>query len=798
MNYATTGRSCRRPLHRRLLTISLVGALTLLPETIAAAQAGENIERKQAFRLPSQPLSAALRQFAEQSGVQIAYATAIAEGARAPAVNGVMSADDALAQLLAGSGITSISDAHSVTLVKNQPQASAAGDTVTVVGHAEIADGPVTGYRAARSATATKTDTALRDLPQSVQVVPRTVLEDRQTTELTEALQNVSSVQQNGTSGNRAETFLVRGFSSPGYAIDGVMLNAAGDRPETFLDLANVERVEVLKGPVSALYGRGEPGGLINIVTRRPSYQWEGDASLQGGSFGFWRGEGSLSGPLTDDKRVTARLTGALQTEEGFVDERRRSDRQFLSTAVRWEPTDATRFNFGLDYTRQKQPFDRGLIVSADNQINLPRERFLGERWSQVEAAKRRFSFGAEHEMSDAWTLRGSLRYDDALVEDTGIDYRDLRDDDRTLRRRYTDRREDSTQFDAQLESQWTFATGQVDHTLLGGLQYTRSRMNFLSYRANIDAIDIYQPAYGAAMPTPSLNSDFRNTIRMASLFLQDQIDFSEQWKALAGLRYDRARQHMDQRVGDGDPDVNDWALTKRLGLVYRPVEPFSLYASYAESFVPQAGQSRNGQSLDPEEGWQVETGAKWDLLPDRLSLTTALFQINKRNIAADDPLDSDYSVLTGRQRVRGLEMDLTGTPLPGWELIWSGAYLDARITQDEDYAIGNRLTGVPKWSSSLWSTYRFQPGSSLDGLKLGAGVQMVGARKGDLDNSFGVSGYYRLDATVSYQLTRQLEVSVTGKNLTDQDYIETPVSRTENHPGAPRSVYVALKARFR
>lgn len=757
------------------------------------------------YSIPAGPLGAAISRFGDRSNLQVLYPAALVQGKASPGVSGTLTREAALDRLLADTGLAwRFTNDSTITLL--DPSAAGAGGAppaggatlapITILGAQETGTGPVDGYRATRTVTGTRTDTALRDIPQSIQVVARDAITDRQTTSLTEALQNVSSVQQNGTSGNRAETFKVRGFSSPGYAIDGVMLNPTGDRPETFLDLANVERVEVLKGPASALYGRGQPGGLINIVTRRPSDTFEADGSVQGGSYGFWRGEGSVSGPIDADGTLTGRLTGALQTEEGFRDERGRSTRQFGSAALRWEPTDDTRFTFGLDHTHQKLPFDRGLIVTPDNEVSLPRERFLAEKWSEIDARKTRLSLGAEHDFNDRFTVRGSLRYDDARVHDTGIDFRDLEDDGRTLNRRYTDRVEDSWNLDAQLEAQLEFDTGAIAHTLLGGFQYTRSRMDFTSYRANIDPIDIYDPVYGASMPTPSLNSDYVNDIEMASLFLQDQIEFSPQWKALAGLRYDHVRQTMDQKVGDSDPPIDDGALTGRLGLVYQPIEPVSLYASYSESFSPQGGMTRDGAALDPEEGWQIETGIKVDLVPDRLSLTAAVFQITKKNVATSDPLDSDYSVLTGEQRVRGVEADVTGEILPGWEVIVSGAYLDARITEDEDYQVGNRLTGVPLWSGSLWTTYEFQEGN-FEGLKLGAGIQAVGARKGDLDNSFSVDGYYRLDAMASYKFSDNLEFSLIGRNLTDRDYIETPVSRTENHPGAPRSVFASLKATF-
>ncbi|WP_052365531.1 TonB-dependent siderophore receptor [Halotalea alkalilenta] len=759
-------------------------------------------EARLSFSIPAQPLSDALAAFGRQAGLQVSADAGLVAGVSAAPVDGVMTPGEALDRLLSGTGLAwHRFDGDTVTLSRRPvTEENAALSTLTVVGSRLPSEwAPVDGYRAVSSATATKTNTALRDIPQSIQVIPRELIEDRQVIQLSEAVESVSSVQQASTSGNRAESFRIRGFDAPGYAIDGVMLNPVGDRPETFLDMANVERVEVLKGPASALYGRAQPGGLINIVTRRPSDTFEGDATVQAGSEDFRRAQGSISGPIDAGGELTGRLTGATQREDGFRGSAAaRSERQLASLALRWTASEATTFTFGIDHTEQETPFDRGLIVTADNAVSLPRDRFLAESWSRVEARKTRFSFGAEHLANDWLTLRGTVRYDDAKVRDTGIDFRGLEDDGRTLNRRYTDRTEDSTNLVAQFEGIATFDVAGMTHRLLGGVEYAKSRMDFLSYRANIDPIDIYTPVYGAVRPAASLNSDYTEDIELYSIFAQDQIDLSSQWKLLAGLRYDQVRQTMEQRAGSSDPDIDDGSMTGRLGIVYQPITPLSLYASFSQSFSPQSGMAQDGAALIPEEGEQLELGLKADLIADRLSLTSSVFQITKQNVATSDPRnpDADYSLQTGEQRVRGVELDIIGQLTPGWEVVASAAYLDARITEDETLEVGNRLTGVPLWSSSLWSTYEFQSGR-LAGLSLGGGITTVGSRKGDLDNSYQVDGYQRLDATLGYPLSEHVELSLTAKNLTDEEYIATPVSRTENHPGAPRSLIMAVRASF-
>jgi iron complex outermembrane receptor protein len=280
------------------------------------------------------------------------------------------------------------------------------------------------------------------------------------------------------------------------------------------------------------------------------------------------------------------------------------------------------------------------------------------------------------------------------------------------------------------------------------------------------------------------------------SVYLQDQVDLSDQWKLLAGLRYDYFDQDTRVRTGDPEPSMDDGALTWRAGIVYQPVDTLSFYTSYAMSFMPQSGLGENNSPLDPEKGWQIEAGVKADLIPDRLSATFSVFQITKNNVAVSVP-GEDYSRLTGQQRSRGFEVDMTGEITSGWQVIGSLGYLDAEVTKDGDAAIiGNRLIGTPHWSGSLWTTYEFQDGK-LEGLKLGTGVSAVGKRYGDLENSFFVDGYYRLDASLSYKINENLDFSLIGRNLTDRRYIETTASRTDNYAGKPINVMAAIKASF-
>lgn len=791
----------------RLPALPSLALLIMLP--MGNGWAAEASERPGTARysMSAQPLASALAQFARQNRLQLSFDAALATGKTAPAVNGELSEREALTRLLRDSGLGWSLTEDRTLLLFAQPASGSinlAPSTITSNRYIEHANGPVQGYRATRSATGTKTDTALRDVPQSIQVVSRQVLEDQQVNNLGDALTNVSSVQRGNSHGGSSESFIIRGFKATTYAVDGMLINPLVSRPEALRDLANVERVEVLKGPASVLYGRGNPGGLINLVTRQPSFTPEAEVKAQAGSYDFYRLEANASGPLDEAKTLAGRMTVATQTERGFRDTFRDSKRIYVAPTLRWEPSDVTRVDAGLEYINQTSPFDRGLIP-VNGKINMNADRYLHEPWSRDKADKVSVWYRAEHDVNDWLTLRQMTRWDQSHKNRYVVDLRGLEDDNRTLARRATDGDERIKTLDMQFEAIARFATGGLKHTALAGFEYIDGKRNVATDRATLGSIDIFNPVYGARPGAFSFNEETDYQLEAYSFYLQDQIDLSEQWKLIVGARYDDTRQRNTTTVvnpitGLGrvstPTNLNPSKVSPRLGLVYQPTDWLALYASYSTSFTPQSDTQRNGSPLDPEEGEQYEVGAKFDLIPDRLSATLSVFEITRQNVAATDPTDDNYSVQTGEQRVRGAELDVSGTPLDGWEIIGNVSALDAKVTKDTTIETGNRLDGVPILSGSIWSSYQLQDGP-MKGLGFGAGVIAVGERQGDIDNSYDVSGYARIDASVFYDIDENIRVSLKGRNLTDRKYIETAANTDGNYAGAPASFIASVSAKF-
>ncbi len=786
---------------RGALCTALLAALPLAAPLAHAQSSAPAPAAVVSFDIPAQPLSSALLLFGRQSGQQLAAPSALLAGQRSQPVHGTLPPTQALQQLLAGTGLRATAHANGLR-IEAAPAAAparvpAAGnaqqttDLDDVQVHAWRADGR---YRVTHSGTATRTGSALRDVPQSMQIVSREVIEDQQLVRLTDVLQNVSSVQINGTGGNRGETYQIRGFVTPRYAINGFALTSAMDRPEAFVDLANVEQVEVLKGPASVMFGLGDPGGVINIVTRAPRPEFAADAALQAGSFGFQRAEGSVTGPLNASGTLSARATAAWQEEDGFRDHAASSRRSYGAAALRWDPDADTRIDLAVDHVDQSQPFDRGLIATDDGVYVHDARRYLGETWSVTGARKTVASLVAQRAFSPAFNLRVSGRYSDAHVQDHGaVDLQGVEDDGRTVRRRITDRTEASNDANVRVDAIFDTTLAGMRHRVLAGVEHTRAQMDFASARANIGSLDMWAPQYGVATrPVTRPNADYAYDVEMNSVYLQDQVTLSPHWKALFSLRHDRVRSDQDDFFNEERTRVKDSAVTRRAGLVYQPNDWAALYASYTESFQPQSGQTRDGAALSPERGEQFELGTRLDLLDERLTLTSAVFQITKQDVATEDPFEPDFSILTGEQRVRGWEVDVSGRPAEGWQVIANVSLLDAEITRDNTYAVGNQLVGVPRYSGRLWVQRDF--GGVLDGLTVGAGVTRVGEREVDLDNSFRIDGYTTFDARIGYALTPRVDVSLRLRNLTDRFYIEGVQASNNLYAGTPRSAVVQVK----
>jgi iron complex outermembrane receptor protein len=660
---------------------------------------------------------------------------------------------------------------------------------------------PEEDYYIPDASTATRTDTPILEIPQAVQVIPQEVIEDQQAIGVEEVLENAAGVSFLGNNDGFGLNFSIRGFDNAPILRDGFRLfGGEGIEPET----ANLERVEVLRGPASVLFGQSEPGGVINVVTKQPLSEPFYNVQLQVGNRNFVSPSIDLSGPLTEDGRLLYRLNALYRHQDSFRNFDNSFDRFFIAPILTWQVSDQTDLTVDLEYFSDDDPANLGTVAFGDGIADIPPERVTNNPDDTIEQDYLNVGYTLEHRFHENWQLRNQFRYISqkvdfsvialpfALDETTGI-----------LNRGFADQIEENDTYALYSNIQGEFNTGSVEHTLLFGVDLARveNENDTLFSFDPLTPINIFDPDYSAVPKPDSEELDpFNNTSTTTNrlgIYLQDQIDISDSLILVAGLRYDTVAQDTTNFLADTETNQDDDALSPRIGIVYRPIEPLSLYANYSRSFTPSFVTNADGEPLEPETGEGFEVGVKADIIENRLFATLAYFDITKQNVATADPNDPFASVATGEQQSQGIDFDITGEILPGWNMIASYAYVDAEVTEDNTDIVGNRLLGIPQHSASLWTTYEIQTGD-FQGLGFGLGFNFVGERQGDLANSFQVDSYFLTNAAVFYQ-RNNWQVRLNVDNLFDVDYIES-VGRDRTrfiYPGDPLTVRASVSVEF-
>ncbi|MBE7384641.1 MAG: TonB-dependent receptor [Leptolyngbya sp. SIO1E4] len=636
-------------------------------------------------------------------------------------------------------------------------------------------------YVEPNATTATRTDTPLRDIPQSIQVIPQEVLEDQQVLRLNDALRNVSGVVTSINS-PRSQGFLVRGFNNASILRDGFRIIFGSNGNLGSAELSNLERIEVLKGPTSILSGVVEPGGAINLVSKQPLSEPAYDIGVRLGNRRLIEPSLDLTGPLTADGQLSYRLNALVRREEYFRDFDESITRSFVAPVLRWNISDRTDLTIRLEYTDETRPDDNGLLALGDRVADIPFDRNLGEPGDFAESETLRVGYDFEHRFSDNWRIRNAFRYTESDVFTFGAftGFGPLNETTGDLNRifRVIDQR--SEIYELQTNIVGEFNTGTIAHKVLLGVDLFRRDEQSLSLGDPTPVpINIFNPVYGATQDNTLFLLDDRDTRQDGlGIYLQDQVTLAENLKLLLGIRYESVEQETTRNPNAFNPNTStssqdDEAFIPRVGIVYQPIEPVSLYASYAESFIPNRGADAQGVPLEPEEGQQFEVGVRAELLEGRLVANLALFDITKQNVATPDPNDLLAQIAIGEQRSQGIELDVAGEILPGWNIIANYAYTDTEITESNDVNSpeGSRLAGAPEHNFNLWTRYNIQSGS-LEGLGLGLGFNYVGERFGDNANSFRLDDYFLTNAAISYERDNW-QAALNFRNLFDVDYIE-------------------------
>ncbi|MEH2012799.1 TonB-dependent siderophore receptor [Nostoc sp.] len=646
-------------------------------------------------------------------------------------------------------------------------------------------------YNVPDTSTATKTDTPLRDIPQSIQVVPRQVLEDRKVRSVNEAVETVSGVVSGGSNfGAPSGDRVIRGFNQSGNFRNGYR-----DATESFTltGVGTIEQVEVLKGPASVLFGAVEPGGIVNVITKQPLSEPYYSLGFEAGNFGYYQPSIDFSGPLNANKTVLYRFIASYQSSEGFQDFVK-TNITTIAPSITLKLGDRTELNLYYEYTNYNgYPNESGSWFFRDGSF-LPRSVFLGyPDLTFIDAKTQKFGYTLNQKLSDNWQIRNNFAVATTRTRDAFAGGADLVDD-RLLVGISAERRGYSIDnYFGQIDLLGKFKTGSISHQVLVGFDFNRNVQIFEAFISDsaLPNLDIFNPDYNVPKPSYVPDYGFNSTSQSYGAYLQDQISILDKLKLLIGGRLDW--------VTDQSAESRS-AFSPRIGLVYQPSNSVSLYTSYSKSFVPDFSLNPDGEAFEPTKGTQYEAGIKADFLEGRLSATLAAYQITKTNILTTDP-DPErgrlgYSIQVGEQRSRGIELDIAGEILPGLKVIGSYAYTDAEVREDNTIGVGNKLQGTPENQASLWTTYEIQKGN-LKGLGFGLGLFYVGTRTGDVNNSFELPDYLRTDAAIYYRRDG-FNAAINIRNLFDTDYFRSSYGYTLGlERGAPLTIIGSIRWEF-
>lgn len=665
-----------------------------------------------------------------------------------------------------------------------------------VVITADRDEGDVQGYRARRSASATKTNSQLEEIPQSVSVIPATVLDDLDSPRIEKALDYAGGIaRQNDFGGLTMFEYSVRGLTTSEFYKDGFSVNRGHMNPQ---DASNVERIDVLKGPASSLYGRGDPGGTINIVSKRPQDDRFARIDLSAGRWDRYRTSLDVNTPLDDEGKMLYRMNLAVEDNKSFRDYRS-GNRQFIAPSFSWELTPQTRLLVQAEVIRSSQVFDRGLVAPNNRLGSVSRSTFLGEpRDGKIDNNNESLQAELEHDLNDSWTVRLARHYKQGRLSGGATEATSFTND-RTINREYRYRDFDWQDSITQLELRGLIYTGSVEHNVLIGTEYERyAKSEEILRTSPTSQIDIYQPVYGQPRLPFSVGPNGRSTDRnelvySRSINLQDQMRFSEKLFGVIGARYDHYEHRLDNEVRGTRAEQTHEKVTPRIGALYQLTPEVGVFANASRSFKPNSGADRSGATFDPEEGVGYEAGVKLDMLDGRLGMTVAAFHLTKENVLTGDPVDSSFQVAAGEVRSRGIDVQLTGQLTDEIRVIGAYAYVDAEVTKDNTLTSGSRLLNVPKHSGSVMGVYEFLDGG-LQGLELGGGVNYVGDRSGNVaDSGYELPGYTTVDLLARYKATQNLTLGLNLNNAFDRTYYERSYSNVWTMPGDPRNLSLSL-----
>ena len=763
-----------------------------------SAQAIADTLGRRTFDIAAQPLGQALEIFARQSGMRVWADSGIMDGVWSRSVRGSYTAAEALRLLVAGTGLAPHFSSKQVALLRRTLEVERSTTSLEPV-HVVASRAGRTRYTASGTLAATKTETALRDVPQSVTVVTRELMRDQSMQSIADVVRYVPGIIMGQGEGNRDQPTIRGNATTADFFVDGVR-----DDVQYYRDLYNLDRVEALKGSNAMIFGRGGGGGVINRVVKVPQWTPLREIMLQGGSY--------------DNKRVSADVGEAfgagLATRFNGLYERSGLFRNGVSlrryginpTVTIASDSQNTRLTLGYELFADHRTADRGIPSFQGGPIHTDVATFFGNPdVSYADVRAHSASATIAHQISRAVGLRNSSRlasYDKiyqnvfpGAVNATGDEVSISAYNNATRRQNLFN----------QTDLTATLSTGAIGHTLLVGSEVGRQRTDNFRNTGYFDggapsiSVPVGSPTVFAPVIFRQSATDADNHVEttVASFYAQDQIALSGTLQLIAGARYEAFGIRYHNNRTDSTLRRVDQMISPRLGVVVKPAETVSLYGSYSVSYLPSAGDQFSSltdvtRGLEPERFRNYEIGAKWDVA-ERLSLTSAAYRLDRTNTRALDPRDPTHTVQTGRQRTRGVELGVSGNITPAWGVAGGYAVQDARITSTTAAApAGARVPLVPRTTLSLWNRFQFVR-------KFGVGLGIVHRTDmyAAIDNRVTLPGFTEVDAAFYGALGERVGAQLNVENLLDTRYFVSANGNNNISPGSPRALRLSLTMAF-
>ncbi|MCX6602806.1 MAG: TonB-dependent siderophore receptor [Acidobacteria bacterium] len=666
---------------------------------------------------------------------------------------------------------------------------SAQQSTVTVVESA--------GYLTAATATATRTLTPLRDIPQSVTVISKELIRDQMMMSIADVVRYIPGITAHQGENNR-DQMIIRGNSTSA----DFFVNGQRDDVQYYRDLYNLERVEAIKGPNAMIFGRGGGGGVINRVTKEAGFSPLREVSLQGGSFGNKRFAVDFDQPVGE--KIAFRLNGVYENSDSFR-KYVNLERYGISPTATFSPTSRTKITLGYENFHDRRVSDRGVTSFGGRPAAVPIDTYYGNPSDgRVRAGVSLGSVMVDHQIGRV-SIRNRTQFGayDRFYQNyvPGVASADK---SLVALSAYNNATERLNMFN-QTDVSGTVMTGQIRHTLLGGVEVGRQLTDNFRSTGYFDntATSLQVPFSNPVISTPvafrQSATDANNHLKLnlGATYLQDQVRLSRFVQFIGGIRFDRFDlQYRNNRNGDNLRRIDN-LVSPRAGVIFRPVDPVSVYANYSVSYLPSSGDQFSSlttitQQVKPEKFTNYEAGVKWEASRN-LALTAAVYRLDRTNTRSTDPNDPTRIIQTGSQRTNGFEVGATGSVTRKWQIAGGYAYQDAFVTQATIAArAGTQVGQVAHHVFSLWNNYRLLP-------RLGAGLGVTNRSNmfATIDNSVVIPSYTRVDAAVFFPLTEKVRLQANVENLLDRRYYLNADSNTNISPGSPRAIRVGLAARF-